>query len=55
MRIIKKNDVVVFQEKYIDPQSEEYYYIEHRYSLREYSEIKELIGNEILGEKINAN
>jgi len=50
MHIIKKNDIVVFQQEHIDPQSGESYYIEHRYSLREYNNIKESIRKEILEE-----
>ena len=53
MHIIKKSDFVVFQQEHIDPQTGGSYYIENRYSIRQYNEIKEIIRNEILGE-INA-
>lgn len=55
MQLIKKKDVVIFQQEHIDPQSGESYYIEHKYSLREYSEIKESIKRELLEERLNAN
>ena len=46
MIIIKKNDVVIFSQEHIDPESGESYWIDHRYSLREYNEIKEQIKND---------